>query len=170
MKQYRKIIMRKKWDIASPSTSDKTLVATCDDFKTVSTEGKAWANVIPAAVDLKPVWGRSGGYTESKTVRLLLSVHLNCPNPGQWICVVMNSKDVRSGGRNIILDWAEFITWHVSIRDAGFSELIQAAENSSNCWLWFNVFYAELSWDNRNSLVLYETVILSPVWPHAPFL
>lgn len=23
----------KKWDIASPSTSDKTLVATCDDFK-----------------------------------------------------------------------------------------------------------------------------------------
>ena len=139
-------------------------------LKTVSTEGKAWANAIPAAVDLKPVWGRSGGYTESKTVRLLLSVHLYFPNPGQWICVVMNSKDVRSGGRNIILDWAEFITWHVSIRDAGFSELIQAAENSSNCWLWFNVFYAELSWDNRNSLVLYETVILSPVWPHAPFL
>lgn len=47
----------------------------------------------------------------------------------------MNSKDVRSEGRNIILDWAEFITWHVSRRASGFSELTQAAENRSNCWL-----------------------------------
>lgn len=43
----------------------------------------------------------------------------------------MNSKDVRSGGRNKTSDWAELISWQVSMRDSGFSELIQAAENSS---------------------------------------
>ena len=32
-------------------------------------EGKALADVISAAIDLKQVWGRSGGYKESKTVR-----------------------------------------------------------------------------------------------------
>lgn len=47
------------------------------------------------------------------------------------ICVVMNSKDVRSGGRNITLDWAEFIIWRVSMRDSGSNKLSQAAENSS---------------------------------------
>lgn len=45
--------------------------------------------------------------------------------------MVINSKDVRSGGRNITSDWAEFINWPVSMRDSEFSELIQAAENSS---------------------------------------
>lgn len=72
-----------------------------------------------------------------KTVRLsgrlaaYVCADLCCPNSGQRIRVVMNSKAVRSGGRNITLDWAEFINWHISTRDSGFSELIQAAENNS---------------------------------------
>lgn len=45
---------------------------------------------------------------------------------------MMNSKAVRSGGRNITLGWAGFINWHGSMRDCVFSELIQAAENSFN--------------------------------------
>lgn len=54
-----------------------------------------------------------------------------CPNCGQRIRVAINSKYVRSGGRTMTLDWAEFIHWPASMRDSEFSELIQVAENSS---------------------------------------
>lgn len=35
----------------------------------------------------------------------------------------------------MILDGAECIPGHVSVRDSRYSELAQAAENSSNYWL-----------------------------------
>ena len=55
MKQYQKIIMRKNGTLLVQAPVIKHLLPLVMTLKDVSTEDKALANVIPAAVDLKPV-------------------------------------------------------------------------------------------------------------------